>query len=90
MIDAVYMEKGIIKKTDVVIIGGGVTGCTAARTLSQYDLKIVVVEKESDICEGTTKANNGMIRSGYDSRSVFLLFYYFFQKETSFKVLLWS
>lgn len=63
-----YKEMGVIKKADVVIIGGGVTGCGAARTLSQYDLKIVVVEKESDICEGTTKANNGMIHSGYDSK----------------------
>ncbi len=28
----------------------------------------MVLEKESDICEGTTKANNGMIHSGYDTK----------------------
>lgn len=30
---------------DVVIIGGGVTGCAAARELSRYDLRICLVEK---------------------------------------------
>lgn len=63
-----YKKKGVLASTDVLIIGGGITGCAAARTLSKYDLKILVVEKESDICEGTTKANNGMVHSGYDSK----------------------
>lgn len=63
-----YKEKGVLDSVDVVVIGAGITGCAAARTLSKYDLQILVVEKESDICEGTTKANNGMIHSGYDSK----------------------
>ncbi|MCI8484812.1 MAG: NAD(P)/FAD-dependent oxidoreductase [Lachnospiraceae bacterium] len=63
-----YQKKGVLDSVDVAIIGAGVTGCAAARTLSKYDKKILVLEKESDICEGTTKANNGMVHSGYDSK----------------------
>ena len=57
-------EKGIIEETDIVIIGGGVIGCGIARELSKYHIKVSVVEKEEDIAEGTTKANNGMIHPG--------------------------
>jgi glycerol-3-phosphate dehydrogenase len=59
---------GEIDEVDVLIIGGGITGCAAARSLSKYDLRILVVEKCSDIGEGNTKSNNGMIHSGYDSK----------------------
>ncbi|MCR4792013.1 MAG: NAD(P)/FAD-dependent oxidoreductase [Lachnospiraceae bacterium] len=54
--------------TDVVIIGAGVTGCAVARELSRYDLEVVVLEKECDVCEGTSKANSGIVHSGYDAK----------------------
>ncbi len=57
-----------IDHAEVVIIGAGITGCAAARQLSKYNLDILVVEKEEDISCGTTKCNNGMIHSGYDSK----------------------
>jgi len=60
--------QGSLGETDVVIIGAGITGCGVARELSQYNLSIVVLERASDICEGTTKGNNGMVHSGYDSK----------------------
>ncbi|MFW9880363.1 MAG: NAD(P)/FAD-dependent oxidoreductase [Candidatus Thorarchaeota archaeon] len=50
---------------DVIIIGGGVTGCSIARTLSKYNLNICVVEKEAEIASGATKANSGVIHAGY-------------------------
>jgi glycerol-3-phosphate dehydrogenase len=50
---------------DVIIIGGGVTGCTIARTLSKYDLNIALLEKEADVASGTTKANSGVVHAGY-------------------------
>lgn len=65
---APYRELGVIDKADVVIIGGGVTGCAIARQLTQYKLDILLLEKEEDICEGSSKANNGMVHSGYDSK----------------------
>lgn len=50
---------------DVVIIGGGVIGCCIARTLSKYNLKTALLEKEADIASGTTKANSGVVHAGY-------------------------
>ena len=53
---------------DVTIIGAGVVGCAIARELSRYDLDVVVLEKETDVCEGTSKANSGIVHSGYDAK----------------------
>lgn len=55
---------GVIRKADVVIVGAGVSGCGVARTLSKYDLDIVVVEMSDDVCTGASKANNGNIHPG--------------------------
>ena len=52
---------------DVIIIGGGVTGCCIARTLSKYDLNVCLLEKEAEIASGTTKANSGVVHAGYAS-----------------------
>lgn len=52
---------------DVCIIGAGVIGSSVARSLSKYDLKILVLDKEADVCEGTSKANSGIVHSGYDA-----------------------
>ncbi|MFA7118076.1 MAG: NAD(P)/FAD-dependent oxidoreductase [Sphaerochaetaceae bacterium] len=51
---------------DVMIIGGGVTGCSIARSLSQYELSICLLEKDEDVCSGTSKANSGIVHAGYD------------------------
>ena len=53
---------------DVIIIGGGVVGTAVARELSQYRLKIALVEKNSDVCEGTTKANSAILHGGFDAK----------------------
>lgn len=52
---------------DVVIIGAGVTGSSIARELSRYSCKSVVLEKASDVCEGTSKANSGIVHAGFDA-----------------------
>lgn len=53
---------------DVVIIGAGVSGSAIARELSRYELKIGVLEKEEDVCCGTSKANSGIVHAGFDAR----------------------
>ncbi len=53
---------------DVVIIGGGITGCIIARELSRYRVKVCVLEKEADLCCGTSKANSAIIHAGYDAK----------------------
>ena len=52
---------------DVVIIGSGVSGAASARELSRYEGKICVVEKEEDVCCGTSKANSAIIHAGFDA-----------------------
>lgn len=52
---------------DVVVIGGGVTGCAIARELSRYELRTVVLEKEEDVCSGTSKANSAIVHAGFDA-----------------------
>ena len=55
-------------KYDIIIIGAGVSGCAVARELSRYDLNICVLDKESDVCEGTSKANSGIVHAGHDAK----------------------
>jgi len=51
---------------DIIIIGGGVVGCITARYLSRYQLKILLIEKESDIGSATSAANSALVHPGYD------------------------
>lgn len=53
---------------DVIIIGAGVSGAACARELSRYNLSICVVEKEEDVCCGTSKANSAIVHSGIDCK----------------------
>ena len=53
--------------TDVIVIGAGVIGSAIARELSRHDRKVVVLERASDVCEGTSKANSGIVHAGYDA-----------------------
>lgn len=51
---------------DVVVIGGGISGCSVARELSKYKLKVLLVEKHSDVAHGASGANDGMVHAGID------------------------
>ena len=51
---------------DVIIIGGGITGCAAAYEFSKYAFKTALLEKENDVACGSTKANSAIIHAGYD------------------------
>ena len=53
---------------DILIIGAGVTGACIARELSKYDLDILVLEKNNDVADETTKANSAIIHAGFDAR----------------------
>ncbi|MBW1705393.1 MAG: FAD-dependent oxidoreductase [Deltaproteobacteria bacterium] len=45
------------KKTDVLIIGGGISGISVSRELSKHNLDVTLVEKEADVGWGQTKAS---------------------------------
>lgn len=52
---------------DIAVIGGGVVGGTILRELTKYRLKVVLLEKESDVCMGASKANSGIVHAGFDA-----------------------
>ena len=52
---------------EVMVIGAGVSGAAIARELSRYEVKCCVLEKEEDVCCGTSKANSAIIHAGYDA-----------------------
>lgn len=51
---------------DVAIIGAGVIGCSIARVLAEYDIKLAVLEKNIDVAMGATGANSGILHAGHD------------------------
>lgn len=52
---------------DITVIGAGITGTFIARELSKYDLNILLLDKENDVANGTTKANSAIVHAGYDA-----------------------
>ena len=52
---------------EIIIIGAGVSGAAIARELSRYEVKCLVLDKEEDVCCGTSKANSAIIHAGYDA-----------------------
>ena len=53
---------------DVLVIGAGVVGCSAARELSKYQLKIAVAEKGPDVCMETSSRNSAVLHAGYNNK----------------------
>ncbi len=51
---------------DAAVIGGGVIGCAVLRELSRFRLRIALLEKESDLAEGISKGNSGVIHAGFN------------------------
>ena len=53
---------------DIIVIGAGVSGCAIARELSRKKASVLVVEREEDVCCGTSKANSAIVHAGYDAK----------------------
>jgi glycerol-3-phosphate dehydrogenase len=51
---------------DVIIIGGGICGCSLLYELSRYNVNALLLEKENDVADATTKANSAIVHAGYD------------------------
>ncbi|MBU1670643.1 MAG: NAD(P)/FAD-dependent oxidoreductase [Actinobacteria bacterium] len=56
-------------RAGVVVIGAGVIGCSIARELTRYTHDVVILDKESDVSSGTSKANNAEVHSGIGEKS---------------------
>ena len=54
--------------TDVAVVGGGLLGCFTARALAAYALRVTVLEGREDVCTGISRANTGIVYTGYDAK----------------------
>jgi glycerol-3-phosphate dehydrogenase len=52
---------------DVAILGAGVVGTAIAYLLSQHKLRVVLIDKEHSVGEGTSKGNSAIIHTGFDA-----------------------
>lgn len=60
-----YMKPGELpSRAGLVVVGGGVIGCSIAREATRFTSDVVVLEKEADVACGTSKANNAEVHSG--------------------------
>jgi glycerol-3-phosphate dehydrogenase len=53
---------------DVLVIGGGIIGCSIARELKRYQIDVLLVEKEHDVATHASGRNDGMVHPGIDLR----------------------
>lgn len=54
------------QRPDVLVIGGGIAGCSVLRELSRLDLDVLLVEKANDVATGASCRNDGCIHPGID------------------------
>ena len=54
------------KTYDVAIIGAGVVGTAIARELARHNLSIALIDANSDVGDGTSKANTAILHTGFD------------------------
>ena len=57
-----------MKQYDAVVIGGGILGCFVARNLRRWNISVLLLEKEDDVCKGITRANSAIVYPGYDNK----------------------
>ena len=53
---------------DVAILGGGIIGTAVLNKLVRLNKKVILIEKNSDVANETTKANSGIIHAGFDAK----------------------
>lgn len=54
---------------DIIIIGSGVSGSAIAREVSKYNANVLVLEKDEDVCSGTSKANSAIVHAGFAAKT---------------------
>ncbi len=57
-----------MEHTDVAVIGAGLLGCFTARALTAFALSVTVLEAREDVCTGISRANTGIVYTGYDTK----------------------
>lgn len=61
---------------DIVIVGGGIVGCSIARELSKYSFDVMLLEKGYDVALGASSRNDGDVHVGIDLHKGYQKLYY--------------
>ena len=77
------------ERYDVAIIGAGVVGAMLARELMRYKLKVLLLESDSDVAMGQTKANSAIVHGGYAESNATLKGRLCYQGRKAFPYLHW-
>jgi len=72
------------RKFDIIIIGAGVIGCSIARELSRFKLRVAVLEKENDVGWGASCRGSGVIHAGFNNQPGTLMARYCVKGNQSF------
>ena len=62
-----WSKSGQSRSFDVAIVGGGVVGCAAFREFTLAGASCVLVERDSDLLNGASKGNSGLLHTGFDA-----------------------
>ena len=54
---------------DYAIFGGGVVGCAIASKLTRLGRSVLLLEKNTDVAMGASKANSGLVHAGFDAKN---------------------
>ncbi len=54
---------------DIAVIGAGVIGGAVAREMTKYNLRVCILERESDVAMGATRANSAIVHAGFDAKA---------------------
>ncbi|HLL77952.1 MAG TPA: NAD(P)/FAD-dependent oxidoreductase [Ktedonobacteraceae bacterium] len=56
-----------VEQVDILVIGGGIVGSAILRELARYEASVVLLERNPDICDGTSKSNSAIVHTGFDA-----------------------
>ena len=57
----------MVTGVDVAVIGAGVVGCAVARQLTLAGASVALLDRATDVGDGTSKANTAILHTGFDT-----------------------